>query len=53
MLDEIINIDHFVFKEKKTNQLNEIILMKQIESVVQIVNVQKDVTLLPDPIVQT
>jgi hypothetical protein len=38
---------------KRINQLNEIVLMKQIKYVVQKVNVQKDLTLFLDPIVKT
>jgi len=55
MLEKIVNINCFFFLEKgkKTNQLNEIVLMKQIEYVVQKVNVQKDITLFVDPIVKT
>ena len=52
MLDQMNEI-LFSMMNKTTNQLNEIVLMKQIEFVVRKLNVNKDVTSLPDPIEKT
>ena len=52
MLEKMNNINFFQV-EKKTNQLNEKVLKKQIEYVVRKVNVKKDLTLFPDPVGKT